>query len=97
MTSKATFLRWSEILTGGPHLGKLACIVIVRLDARGVRGDGTPRNWANGLYARGLHWHWTISPCATMYTRARHSVGKVCGIMCWKNVELLLLGKSWVT
>ena len=43
-----------------PHLGKLACIVIVRLDTRGVRGDGTAREWANRLYARGLHWRWTI-------------------------------------
>ena len=74
-----------------PHLGKLACIVVVRLDTRGVRGDGTAREWANRLYARGLHWRWTIRPCAAMHTRPQHSVGKACDVMCWKNMQLLLL------
>ena len=70
-----------------PHLGKLACIVIVRHNARGVRGDGTTRDWPNRLYARGLRWRWTVCPCAAMYTPPQHSIGKACCVMCWRGVK----------
>ena len=76
-----------------PHLGKPACVVGVWLDARGVCGDGTTRDWADRLFAGGLHRHWSISPCAGMYTQAQHRTGKTFGVICWKDGELLLLGR----
>ena len=73
-------------------MGKLARSVIVRLDARGVRGDGTSRDWTDRLHARGRHWYWTASPCAAMmvYLLVYSRVGKTCGGVCWRNFELLL-------